>query len=362
MLLSFILNNLLIKLFLIMIIFFLVLIINFSLDILCITLKSLELEMPYNYKECKLQIYFPKEHHWCLFPLNTYISYSIIDSKYGLIRNEDKSSFYYTTNIELDNSQSINNISFFISNATMEDINFGLSFGYHHTIETSSIVHNLYQRREIDKKIFAFEFFNNKSSFHIGGIQYDKQNYVQYKGSIKINENFPTWGFELKEIMFHNVTYKINLPVIINSASNFLFDSDELYELFSNFHKVNKEDTIDFIFHSLIIKINARCFNNNYSPSVMKSSARKDEQFKGIIFGTQFLELFNYTIFDYDKKQIEFYSDRIVIIEPYSGLLKRMILLIEIICVANIIIIIYQQGTIVRNKLTNQYYLIFRFN
>ena len=44
----------------------------------------------------------------------------------------------------------------------------------------------------------------------------------------------------------------------------FLFDSDELYELFSNFHKVNKEDTIDFIFHSLIIKINARCFNNNY--------------------------------------------------------------------------------------------------
>ena len=174
MLLSFILNNLLIKLFLIMIIFFLVLIINFSLDILCITLKSLELEMPYNYKECKLQIYFPKEHHWCLFPLNTYISYSIIDSKYGLIRNEDKSSFYYTTNIELDNSQSINNISFFISNATMEDINFGLSFGYHHTIETSSIVHNLYQRREIDKKIFAFEFFNNKSSFHIGGIMTNK--------------------------------------------------------------------------------------------------------------------------------------------------------------------------------------------
>ena len=94
----------------------------------------------------------------------------------------------------------------------------------------------------------------------------------------------------------------------------------------------------------------------------MKSSARKDEQFKGIIIGAQFLELFNYTIFDYDKKQIEFYSDRIVIIEPYSGLLKRMILLIEIICVANIIIIIYQQGTIVRNKLTNQYYLIFRLN
>ena len=77
----------------------------------------------------------------------------------------------------------------------MEDINFGLSFGYHNIIENSSIVHNLYQRREIDKKIFAFEFFNNKSSFHIGGIQYDKQNYVQYKGSIKINENFPTWEF-----------------------------------------------------------------------------------------------------------------------------------------------------------------------
>ena len=53
-----------------------------------------------------------------------------------------------------------------------------------------------------------------------------------YKAVIKVNETLPTWGFTIDKIIFNGKKYNISLPAIISTASDVLFISDDLYELF----------------------------------------------------------------------------------------------------------------------------------
>ena len=50
--------------------------------------------------------------------------------------------------------------------------------------------------------------------------------------------------------------------------------------------------------------------NSKFLSNTYKS---KIHNFTGLILGSEFLSLFNYTVFDYDNKAIEFYSDTIPI-------------------------------------------------
>ena len=42
------------------------------------------------------------------------------------------------------------------------------------------------------------------------------------------------------------------------------------------------------------------------------------------VIGTPFISQFNYTVFDYDSKQVEFYSDRIGIFEKNTSDIKNI--------------------------------------
>ena len=69
------------------------------------------------------------------------------------------------------------------------------------------------------------------------------------------------------------------------------------------------------------------------------------KNFTGIIIGTLFLSQFNYTVFDYDNKQIEFYADNSMVnITSLDNMFNtnKIILSIEsFIIVLNCLLLIY---------------------
>ena len=66
-----------------------------------------------------------------------------------------------------------------------------------------------------------------------------------------------------------------------------------------------------------------------------------------IMVGNEFLSLFNYSVFDYEQKQIEFYSDTTVIVDKHTIITKclcNIIIILNILCIIiNIIAIILQK-------------------
>ena len=79
---------------------------------------------------------------------------------------------------------------------------------------------------------------------------------------------------------------------------------DEIYFTFDNNLKLK------FSFVDFEIKEKGSVFYDIYSNS---DKPHPIHYFNGVILGMNFINKFNYTVFDYDNKQIEFYSDRYTI-------------------------------------------------
>ena len=63
-------------------------------------------------------------------------------------------------------------------------------------------------------------------------------------------------------------------------------------------------------------------------------------KFTESIIGFEFLTLFIYTVFDYENKQIEFYSDCFVMDSSTNNTLYLFIIINSILCLGNILIIL----------------------
>ena len=100
-----------------------------------------------------------------------------------------------------------------------------LSFSYH-AKEEYKLIYSLYKNKHLKHLSFSFENMGipNNAYFHMGGIPNNYQLYP-YKGKIKIKEKLPTWGFYLTSIKYHNITFSLNIPCIIQSEVNKVFIS-----------------------------------------------------------------------------------------------------------------------------------------
>ena len=81
-------------------------------------------------------------------------------------------------------------------------------------------------------------------------------------------------------------------------------------------------------------------------PTMLVRNNKANEYYghKGVFIGISFLQLFNYTVFDYENKQISFYSDTRLIktIKPNTVFARFGIMCaIFILCFSNILLIVY---------------------
>ena len=147
-----------------------------------------------------------------------------------------------------------------------------------------------------------------KGSLYIGGIPENSYLSLPNKAIIKINEALPTWGFILDSIIFNDTLYDMKIAVIINTALHEIINNKELESLYDSCNSnkiIFASECVNT--YSFIIQNTKMTFNTDLLYNF--EHAQKIENFTGMIIGPSFLSQFNYTVFDYDNKQIEFYAD-----------------------------------------------------
>ena len=176
--------------------------------------------------------------------------------------------------------------------------------------ESYSIIHQLYNTKQISHKQFTFHNINRKlkGSLYIGGIPENSYLSLPNKVIIKINETLPTWGFILDSIIFNDTLYEMKIPVIINTALHGIMHN-KIFEYLVDSCNSNKiiyaSECVNT--YSFIIQNTKITFNTDFLYHF--DHFQNIENFTGMIIGASFLSQFNYTVFDYDNKQIEFYAD-----------------------------------------------------
>ena len=362
---------------------------NLLLLIYCV-LNSKEESISFNITEYAkfrpiITLSFPNEKNNIKFYINTYLTFSTVKFSYSsmitdrILNNQtlylegQYKSVLYTTNIKINEHISINNISIYNvdSSFNMYYKDLGLALGYHIKENSFSIVHKLYDNNFIDHLQFAFKNIKHESDqFYIGGIPNNEHLNLPYKATIKVNETLPTWGFTIDKIIINGKEYNIGLPAIISSASDSLFISDDLYNLFKdNILKEEIEeglcqlstadtdkyiqcieeslnDTYGLVINNIKFEFSTKIFQKSYYGVVESNyEDHKAHNFTGIILGPHFISQFNYTLFDYEKKQIEFYSDTSIITTLYtSNTIIKLFLFIEyILLLFNLMVLIYSK-------------------
>lgn len=199
-----------------------------------------------------ISIYFPNDYCSPFQFFNTFLSYTVLEiddiyldsnhiiNKETLYLEHTFKASLYNMDISIENVILFNFLFYtnkYSDNGFKQD--YGLSLGYHYKNESFSIVHNLYNSKHIEHLQFAIHnikecFKDNHSHLYIGGVPYNAHLSLPYKGTIKINEALPTWGFNLKAIIYNNTKYKIALPCIISNRIDEFFISDDLYDIMIN--------------------------------------------------------------------------------------------------------------------------------
>lgn len=311
-------------------------------------------------------MHFINEHYKYHVYLNTFLSRSVfgiyfreesIRSKRGntstIYLDDEYRVIDYSTDIQFDNAY-VNDLSIYIADEIVANRIFGLALGYHFKNESCSIVHNLYNNKYIEHRQFAFHNIkeNMKGYFYIGGVPNNDHKVYKYKSAIKVNPNLPTWGFTLTDVVINNTVYHINKEAILHSAMTRMFTSDDLYELLTttvlkefierdvcrikerSYQKYLEckeeikdvyEEEIDFVFGKTVIQFKMKeLFDYSRHSLFSTNTPKKIHGFDGVILCVEFINKFNYTVFDYDSKQVEFYSDRIGIFEKNTSDIKNI--------------------------------------
>lgn len=342
--------------------FFLITLYHFKANIISLPVSYYDSGNP------MVQVSFPDEVITYVTGVNTFLPYSVINIKtYDLIKERFKNNTtlyldkpvyasQYETNIKIQ-FHPVNNFNCYISHQAKNFHNLGISLGYHYQDESYSFIHQLYRTKVILHLQFAFHNINEEippdsRHVYIGGVPNNAHLSLPYKGIVRTREDLPTWGFNLEKIAYQRVEYNVDLPCVISNRIKGLIISDDVYGIFVNsvFYKEIKDGVcsnqtdkylanylkceqgifernkkIILKFKGIQVEFETKdLFSKQNFHSLISSNNIEQpvHNFTGVILGINFLNKFNYTVFDYEKKQIEFYTDRIAISQISKNYIK----------------------------------------
>lgn len=283
---------------------------------------------------------------------NTYLPYTVIDynikKNTSLHFNEKKTMTLlneytfteYQGNLVFSGKALINYIFYHKKNLqNLSEV--GLSLLYKYADESLSLIYQMYNQHIINKKLFSFEILNHNSKgyFHIGGIPEDAHLKMKYQGVCKVNDEVSYWGCNIKGIKYNNNSFiPLNILPIFHTGFRVLYLSPELFEIVTkeifgekinqkickienegryiscDKKKLNEEDTIEISFDNMKVKFTFKELSDPWFHSwTSLFQLNPFPTFEGIpmIIGFELLQQFRYTVFNYEEKQIEFYSNTV---------------------------------------------------
>lgn len=205
----------------------------------------------------------------------------------------------------------------------------GLSLTYKFENEQQSIMHILYNSHLIDKKLFALKPY--ATTLYLGGLPNDEPlNYSNY-GYCKIDKKYSTWGCNLTSVVYNQNTYSFNNYSIFDIADDDFIWSFEFFDfmlskIFTqevknkkckviNHYSLSCENDLDKFDENMTFEIGGIKIKLKIVELFEEKSRKKFSLFRNysihntILVGYRFFELFNLSIFDYDKGEVHFYSD-----------------------------------------------------
>lgn len=321
--------------------------------------------------------------------VNTYISSSFfnqekvclgspIKKKKILNLTKEYEGEQYMVNLEINGYKAPNFNYYYLEEITYIPEQ-GYSFAHNYEDESFSLIHTLYNNNQIKKKFFGFQIGDNNAKMFIGKIPDIN---LSYKGYFYVKKSSPVWETTLNNIQANGKSVELNTTVVFNSAFYNIICSNEFFqfvvqdhlknefvqklcfqeEVDSDYHEeglfcsneaLNNFGTLQFHFNDLVINLNKEHLFDRFNDTFMQSKfiTNPYPHYNFTILGFEFLELFNYSIFDYDKNSISFYSDQIemqqITIVSESKFSKLLISFTIILC----FIAILYDGFIFINKL-----------
>lgn len=276
-------------------------------------------------------------NHYSVF-INRYVrkipEKIVSDKKYKFTFEEDFIGYKYQTDFQMDGRRVSGYSSYVLDGIDYFSDNVGISLAYHFEDESFSIVHLLYKHKHIDHLSFAFQDFGPYAMTHIGGIPTKDYLNKTYKGVFPIDENLHTWGFTLNQIIFKDKVYDVNIPTMIHTGLRGSFFSNDLFEFFKSTllkDEFDKESCkvgsgrfkgsaifcseenrkIEFVFGNTKLALDTQ--KDLFTNSNFCNNPYPYYNFTGLFLGIFLLKKYEYSVFDYEKKQVELYSDTMVI-------------------------------------------------
>ena len=325
----------------------------FAIQLTLFVEKIIEIPIFYNFGTYDMKITIGNSNRYKILSLNmesdfiffNYFSFKWLDSSVKRIGDEtsmdilgekaDVQLIFTKIYLEDKNYTKIDNIYLYhvsVFTELSEFDSFPLSFKTKN--ESFSPIELLYKTNQIDKRGFGllYDINEENGTLFIGSFPSElivNQYKFQYRISIPVNESYSTWGCTLKEVVFHNNSFKVEKYAFFQANKEFIIVSrDFLKYLSNNFFKgymkngtcsfnsnkekiqcecdyINNFPNLTFNFDGHIIEIaNKNLFrqSNNNCLFTLQSYCNN------WIFGISFLNLY-FSYFDYDNKKIVFYSN-----------------------------------------------------
>lgn len=320
--------------------------------------------------------------------LNTYIdsSHFIIINEKSLPQKENQmihlfdnyNTTSYITDIKVGD-YFLHNFHLFITTHSIKylsDVGLSLSFK---SPDNSSLIERLYNDNVISSKSFGFHRKNiNEGQFFIGGIDKKKLLDCQNKATLNIEDD-KHWILNINNIKYESKKKEMNLKCIIHTGMSEMIISNELYEYIkevvmklpidngdcierketmnttkliclSSGYFFNRNSFIEIMISNVLFRIKVDLlFQSDINNSLYIESKFVTNQYDtNCYLGSSFINLFDYSLFDFENKQIRlFSSSNDIQIKSYSlDVTKICLISLMYILIINIIFILYNKKNI----------------
>lgn len=268
----------------------------------------------------------------------------------------------------------LHNYTFYSTEILKKIAEEGIGMAYKFRDESFSYIHRLYKEKIIEHLLLGFENHAKKGVVYFGGIPDNNHLKMPYKGICQMNDNDSKWGCYLSSLIFKGKTIPIDQFAFLNTGIPSIFLSEEYFSIIVNeiykdyinsgqcilqkdgdkntiiscMEEIQKSnDELGFVLGDMTVYLKLRNLTSTDDSgwvSIFRKNNLKYFNESKIIFGYDFIHYFNYSILDYESKQIQLYSDVIKIQRKDSNRNIRNIIICNniILLVVSVLNVLYK--------------------
>ena len=287
-------------------------------------------------------------------------STSVYKGKITIIENEKNVQYQIMQDQFhlLDSKYILNDFNFYLTKSTRVTFEAILSLTFKYDDYDYSLVYQLYNKDVIDKKQFGMKITYDilQGTLYLGGLpQKIVGNLVQ--NTLKVNDKYSTWGFNIKRIIVGKYTFYSNDYVYLQSTQKAIYVKRDFYEFYNNTilreyydnntcyirdirdyrvkcigREIKYLPPIEVIIQGYKFRIN----KNNIFTCFLDICSLDMEIREHWVFGTSFFERY-ITLFDYDDKSVSFFYKESLLYSNYNKSIIIIVIINSIIIIIDII-------------------------